>query len=325
MAQECGQQAVGRLAPSPTGALHVGNARTFLLAWLSIRKSGGRLILRVEDLDSPRIKPETTQYAIDDLHWLGLDWEEGPDRGGPHEPYVQTARTAIYDEVLAELRSRELIYPCTCSRNDIAQAASAPHWEHEGFLYPGTCAQRTARDAESLPPGTFAWRFRTTDEVSRFLERGREERTCDVKSELGDFVVAKKDGTAAYQLAVVVDDHAMDITQVVRGDDLLASTYRQLQLYQALDWEPPEFFHVPLMIGPDGHRLAKRHGDTRISTLRGEGVTAERLIGWLACSAGIHPSANPCTASSLIDRFDWEQVADSTPTVFDETSRNELR
>lgn len=298
---------VGRLAPSPTGAQHVGNARTYLLAWLSIRSRGGRVILRIEDIDSPRVKSGAAREALEDLTWLGLDWDEGPDRDGPHGPYVQTERLAEYRAALERLIAAERVYPCTCTRSDVAQAASAPHVGQEGPRYPGLCAHRTAVEAASLS-GPFAWRFRTTAAERTLCDRVVGVRTCRVGPELGDFVVAKGDGTPAYQLAVVVDDHAMGVTEVLRGDDLLPSAFRQTELYDALGWTPPVFAHVPLVVGPDGRRLAKRHGDTRLSQLRQAGQGPERLLGWLAWSCGLRPDAAPTTARELLDGFSLDRL-----------------
>ncbi len=265
----------GRLAPSPTGAQHVGNARTYLIAWLAARAQDGRLVLRIEDIDSPRIKPGAAAQAEEDLRWLGLDWDEGP--------IVQTERLPFYEAALTKLQARELVYPCTCSRTDVERAASAPHAEHEGAAYPGTCSTRRVRDTAALVGRPFAWRFRA--------------------AEIGDFVVWKSAGTPAYQLAVVVDDSAQGITEVIRGDDLVPSTPRQLQLYAALGVPPPRFVHVPLVVGPDGRRLAKRHGDTRLAALRSAGVTAEALLGLLAWSCGWLPKVEPITARALIPLF----------------------
>jgi glutamyl-tRNA synthetase len=299
---------IGRLAPSPTGAQHVGNARTFLLAWLSARSKQGRLILRMEDIDSPRIKAGAAQQAVDDLHWLGLDWDEGPDIGGPQLSYVQTDRVRLYERALDQLKERELVYPCTCSRSDIAAAASAPHVGQEGPRYPGTCAQNSAASATLLPPGSFAWRLRTTDRLRTFLDGTAGEASCNVWQELGDFVIAKADGSPAYQLAVVVDDHDMQISEVVRGDDLLPSAFRQLELYEMFDWQPPRFAHVPLVVGEDGRRLAKRHGDTRLATLRDAGVPSAKLIGLLAWSCGLREDIAPITPRELLADFDWRKV-----------------
>jgi glutamyl-tRNA synthetase len=293
---------IGRLAPSPTGAQHIGNARTYLLAWLSIRSRGGRLVLRIEDIDSPRIKPGATAQAIADLRWLGLDWDEGPDTGGRHAPYVQTERSDLYAAALAELRAAERIYPCTCTRSDVAAAASAPHVGQEGPIYPGTCRSRRAADAESLKP-PFCWRFRTTDTERTIRDRVRGEVKLNVARDLGDFVIAKTDGSPSYQLAVVVDDHAMGITEVLRGDDLLPSAFRQLELYDFFGYAPPEFAHVPLVIGPDGRRLAKRHGDTRLSLFRDAGQGPERLLGLLAQSCGLRKTAEPVAARELLNGF----------------------
>ncbi len=310
---------VGRLAPSPTGAQHVGNARTYLLVWLSIRSRGGRIVLRIEDIDSPRVKVGAAQQAVDDLHWLGLDWDEGPDVGGPNAPYVQTERVDLYREALARLQQDERVYPCTCTRSDIESAASAPHIEHEGPIYPGTCATRTASDAATLGDSPFAWRFRTTETAREFddLVAGRQQ--ASVKQQLGDFVVGKMDGLPAYQLAVVCDDHAMGVTEVLRGDDLLPSAFRQIELFDAFRWIPPKFAHMPLVVGPDGRRLAKRHGDTRLMTLRQQGVSAKELLGLLAWSCGLRPTPEPVSATDLLADFSFAQITLS-PFVFDRRS-----
>jgi glutamyl-tRNA synthetase len=308
---------VGRLAPSPTGAQHLGNARTYLLAWLSIRSRGGRLILRMEDIDSPRIKRRAAQQAIDDLRWLGLDWDEGPDISGPHAPYVQTARIEHYEAALAQLRAAEQVYPCTCTRGDVAAAASAPHVGQEGPRYPGTCSFRRAADADELTKRDqpFCWRFRASSLRHDLDDLVAGKQTCSVGEELGDFVVYKSAGSPAYQLAVVVDDLAMGVTEVLRGDDLLPSAFRQLELYRFFS-NPhtpcagavpativPAFAHVPLVVGEDGRRLAKRHGDTRISLLRERGVPPQKLVGLLAWSAGLQPAPNPLGPSELLSGF----------------------
>lgn len=301
-------QPVGRLAPSPTGAQHVGNARTYLLAWLSIRSRGGRLILRIEDIDSPRVKRGAAEQAIEDLRWLGLDWDEGPDVGGPSAPYVQTERMPLYREALEKLAAAERIYPCTCTRSDVEAAASAPHAGLEGPIYPGTCAGRSFADVATLAEAKFAWRLRTTDETRHLDDRVAGHHWLNVAAELGDFVVAKADGSPAYQLAVVVDDHAMGVTEILRGDDLLPSAFRQLELYDFFGWQPPQMAHVPLVVGTDGRRLAKRHGDTRLATLRKAGVRAERLVGLLAWSCGLLPKPAEIVAKELIAGFELANV-----------------
>ena len=288
-----------RLAPSPTGAQHVGNARTFLIAWLSARAQGAQLTLRIEDIDSPRIKPGAAEQIVDELRWLGLDWDEGP--------IIQTQRLALYEVALERLKEQGLVYPCTCSRSDVAQAASAPHLENEGPAYPGTCSHRKVADAASLEGRPFAWRFRVTESPS-FVDGFRGRTSVDLKQIGGDFVVWKSSRTPAYQLAVVVDDAALGITEVLRGDDLSPSSPRQLLLYRALGWSAPRFVHVPLVVGPDGRRLAKRHGDTRLSALRAANVKLEALVGLLAWSCGWLVEPEPITASDLLGRYRLDAI-----------------
>jgi glutamyl-tRNA synthetase len=288
----------GRLAPSPTGAQHIGNARTYLIAWLSARSQNGELLLRIEDIDSPRVKAGAHEQALDDLRWLGLDWDG--------EPIVQTQRLPLYQAALEVLQRQELVYPCTCSRTDILAAASAPHLEHEGPSYPGTCAGRCVRDAEQLI-APFAWRFRV-QESPEYWDEFYGLTKIDLLQLGGDFVVWKNTNTPAYQLAVVVDDAEMGITEVIRGDDLIPSTPRQLLLYRALGKSSPRFAHVPLVVGEDGRRLAKRHGDTRLATLREEGVSPEELIGGLAASCGWLAQPEPVTAKELLAVFDLRKI-----------------
>jgi glutamyl-tRNA synthetase len=293
------------LAPSPTGAQHVGNARTYLIAWLSARSRHGTVVLRIEDIDSPRIKPGAADETCADLRWLGVDWDAGP--------IVQTQRLDLYAAALRRLQDQELVYPCTCSRGDVERAASAPHLEHEGPVYPGTCAGRSAADAVHLGGRPFAWRFRVPVSPIFYDDAFRGPVSLDLRKLGGDFVVWKSAGTPAYQLAVVVDDASQGVTEVIRGDDLIPSTPRQLLLYQALQLPPPRFAHVPLVVGPDGRRLAKRHGDTRLSQLRKQGLTPEALVGLLAYSCGWCSRIEPITASDLISRFRLESIP---PTPF---------
>ncbi len=290
----------GRLAPSPTGAQHVGNARTYLIAWLSARSRGGEVALRIEDIDSPRVKAGAAEQACEDLRWLGLDWDEGPA--------VQTERLAFYEEALRQLRERELVYPCTCTRADVERAASAPHAEHEGPVYPGICAGRRAADADALAGRPYCWRCRAAGLAGEFMDAFRGPTRVPAAELGGDFVVWKSAGTPAYQLAVVVDDAAMGVTEVVRGDDLVPSTPRQLLLYRTLGVTPPAFAHVPLVVGPDGRRLAKRHGDTRLASLRAAGVTAEGLLGLLAWSCGWIGRIEPVTARELVPLFRLDTI-----------------
>jgi glutamyl-tRNA synthetase len=300
------REEVSRLAPSPTGAQHVGNARTYLIAWLSARRHGGRVVLRIEDIDSPRVKPGADQEACADLRWLGLDWDAGP--------VVQSERLPLYQSALDRLKERGLVYPCTCTRTDVERAASAPHLEHEGPVYPGTCAGRRAADADLLRGQSYCWRFRVPASSPSFHDGFRGPTQIDLRTLGGDFVVWKAprpgttESTPAYQLAVVVDDAAQGVTEVVRGDDLVPSTPRQLLLYEALELPPPRFIHVPLVVGPDGRRLAKRHGDTRLSSLRQKGVRAEMLLGLLAWSCGWLERVEPVSVTDLLPLFRLETI-----------------
>lgn len=264
--------------------------------------------MRIEDLDSPRVKSWAVAQAMEDLRWLGLDWDEGPDIGGGNSPYVQTERIGIYRDAFESLRAKDRIYPCVCSRSDVLAAASAPHAGQEGPIYPGTCAALPTNDTDALRDQQFAWRFRTYDTERHFKDAVCGDVAMNVAKELGDYVIAKADGTPAYQLAVVLDDHAMGVTEVLRGDDLLPSAFRQLELYEFFGWTPPAFAHVPLVIGPDGRRLAKRHGDTRLATLRGQGVRAESLLGMLAQSCGLRATAELTTARQLLADFDLAKL-----------------
>ncbi|MEZ6151673.1 MAG: glutamate--tRNA ligase family protein [Pirellulaceae bacterium] len=379
------QPVVGRLAPSPTGALHLGNARSFLLAWLSVRQQHGRLILRIEDIDSPRVKPWGMQSTIDDLRWLGLDWDAGPEAAMNNTvsvrdstppihgiDYIQTRRLARYQQVLEQLIADGSVYRCTCSRSEVALAASAPHESSlatlEGPVYPGTCRPSKKSDApRSLSTDKFVWRWRFADGEASWNDQLRGIMRAIPAEQLGDFVIARGmwpdappsdfgmwpdappsdfrmwpdarpsdlhlsdshlseqradfpiahwNCTPAYQLAVVVDDHDMQVTEVVRGDDLIFSTFRQLAILGHLGWRPPRYIHVPLMIGPDGRRLAKRHGDTRLSTFRQSGVSPERIVGYLAWTLGLQAAPEPLQAVDLIGRLDW-QALPLAPTIVD--------
>ncbi|MDP7061849.1 MAG: tRNA glutamyl-Q(34) synthetase GluQRS [Planctomycetota bacterium] len=288
---------VGRLAPSPTGVLHLGNARSFLLAWLDIRARGGSILLRIEDLDGPRVRAGAEQAAIEDLQWLGLDWDV---------PLVrQSERLPLYRQALQQLQKAGRAYRCICSRKDVEQAASAPHLGEEGPIYPGTCKQGIAGVEHALPPN---YRFHVAPSNTRFHDRFVGDVAYNVAEQLGDFVIWKRDDEPAYQLAVVVDDAAMGITDVLRGDDLLSSAARQTQVYEALGLSLPNFAHTPLIVGKDGRRLAKRHGDTSLHAFREQGVAAETVVGWLAWKSGLQDSPAPVTAAELVSVFDLQKV-----------------
>jgi len=266
----------GRLAPSPTGYLHLGHARTFLIAAERTRQANGALILRNEDLDLDRCRPEFAEAMFEDLRWLGIEWQEGPDCGGPHAPYSQSERRDFYFAVWKQLRDRGLIYPCNCSRKDLAQSATAPNDSDDELIYPGKC--RTRADAWNFEtPAGVNWRFRVPDgEEIRFFDQHLGPQAYVAGRNFGDFVIWRRDDVPAYQLAVVADDHAMKITQVVRGADLLKSTARQLLLYSALNWDPPQFYHCDLVRDEHGERLAKRNDALSIRKLRESGMTTEK-------------------------------------------------
>ena len=268
----------GRLAPSPTGLLHLGHARTFLIAARRVAENHGTLILRNEDLDPQRSRPEFVDAMIEDLQWLGVRWTEGPDCGGPLAPYSQSERRALYLEAWRKLRDLGAIYPCTCSRKDLASAASAPNDTDDEPMYPGHCRGRSdARQFES--PAGVNWRFRVPDgETLAFRDLNLGPQSYVAAHDFGDFLVWRRDDVPAYQLAVVVDDAAMCITEVVRGADLLKSTARQLLLIRALGYPIPDYYHCELLRDREGVRLAKRHDALSIRHLRESGMTAAQVI-----------------------------------------------
>jgi glutamyl-tRNA synthetase len=302
----------GRYAPSPTGSLHFGNLRTALLAWLMAREKGGSFVLRVEDLDLPRVVAGSSAGIVRDLSWLGLDWDEGPDVGGPCGPYYQSARQDIYRAVLAELATRGLLYPCFCTRADLARVARAKQEGDDTRRYPGTCRHLTRQrfrqyQAEGRPA---ALRLRVRNETLEFadLVAGRQRQSPARHG--GDFVVLRADGIVSYQLAVVVDDALMGISQVVRGADLLDSTFRQLALYRALGYPVPTYFaHVPLVRDETGARLAKRDRSVGLESVRDRGMTPGWVLGRLAASCGIWPDGEPARASDLLTTFDGSRLA----------------
>lgn len=287
----------GRFAPSPTGDLHLGSAATALVAWLRARAAGGHVVLRVEDIDGPRVVAGSEARQLDDLRWLGLDWDEGPDVGGPHAPYRQSERHAQYEAALAHLERQRLVYRCDCSRAEIARVASAPHQGDDGPRYPGTCRTR--------PPGPWrrppAIRLRVPDREVTIDDAFQGPRTQHVQRAVGDFVLKRGDGAYAYQLAVVVDDLEMRVNEVVRGYDLLASAPRQALLAELLGGRPPAFAHVPLVVHADGSRLAKRAGGTMVRAHRA--APADVLIGRLAHTLGLVSDAGPRSPRDLVAVF----------------------
>jgi glutamyl-tRNA synthetase len=309
----------GRYAPSPTGALHLGNLRTALLAWLFARAAGGAFILRMEDLDRPRARPGAAGRALEDLRWLGLDWDEGPDVGGPLGPYTQSQREDIYRAALARLEVRGLLYPCYCTRAELARLASAPQGPgDEGQRYPGTCRRLSARErrAREAAGRRASLRFRAPEGEMRFEDEVAGPVCEDVSRTAGDFVVRRSDGVIAYQLAVVVDDALMGINQVVRGADLLSSTARQLALFDALRYpRPMRFAHVPLVVNAAGERLAKREEAEGIAGPRARGLVARQVVGALAASCGLWPPGEPATPAEVLAAFDAGRVSAEPGTI----------
>lgn len=301
----------GRYAPSPTGALHLGNLRTALLAWLFARAAGGAFILRMEDLDRPRTRLGAARRILADLRWLGLDWDEGSDVGGPLGPYVQSQRAALYAAALGRLRAHDLLYPCYCTRAELAEyarLASAPQSPtDEPPPYPGTCRhlsarERRAREASGRRPSL---RFPAPSVPLAFVDCVAGTVTEHVDQRVGDFIVRRGDGVVAYQLAVVVDDALMGITQVVRGADLLGSTARQLALFDALGYpRPTAYAHVPLALDERGERLAKRDAAAGIDACRARGIEPAMVLGALAASCNLWPRGMPATPPELLAAFD---------------------
>lgn len=307
----------GRLAPSPTGSLHLGHARSFLLGWWHARSRGGRLILRLEDIDRERVKPGMADQCLRDLEWLGLDWD------GP--VWVQSQDARAHAAALQKLIDAELAYPCVCSRKEIEAAQSAPHADEPKGRYPGTCRGKYAsvEEAERKSGRSAALRFRTRTGgvVVDDAFAGRYE--SDVEREVGDFPIALRAGSLAYQLAVVVDDARASVDEVLRGDDLLASTPRQFLLQEALGVPHPTWYHVPLVVDEGGRRLAKRSDDLSLARLRSEGVEPRAIVAWVARRSGML-GAEMQTAHELATEFDIARVP-RTPVVFREADIEELR
>lgn len=285
---------VTRLAPSPTGALHLGNARTFLINWALARQGNWRIVLRIEDLDGPRIKEGALEQTIDILRWLGMDWDG--------EPLIQSRDLAPYEEAMSHLTAQGLVYPCELTRKEIAAAASAPHDGERSEVHFPPHLRPEERPRTFEDRGT-NWRLAVPESEISFEDAiaGPQRRTP--ARSVGDIVLWTKRSAPAYQLAVVVDDHRQGVTEVVRGDDLLDSAARQLLIHRALGLNPePRYTHLPLVLGADGRRLAKRHGDTRLAHYRELGAPPERLIGLLASWSGLE--REPMSAADFAARFD---------------------
>jgi glutamyl-tRNA synthetase len=308
---------VGRLAPSPTGHLHLGHARSFLLAWWHARSRGGRILLRFEDLDVDRASPDQVETALRDLEWLGLDWDG--------EPFLQSAGMDRLMSFAHRLLDEGLAYPCTCSRGDIRTAQSAPHGTTGEVRYPGTCRGRfrslaEARAATGRDPGL---RFVVAPGERIVPDRFAGPFVCNPEKEVGDFLITRRDGSPAYQLAVVVDDLVAGVTEVVRGDDLLPSAARQMLLLEALGEAPPDYFHVPLVCDGTGRRLAKREADLGLAELRASGVDPRAVVAWVARHSGFETVERP-RAEELTRDFAMERVP-RTPVRVDAGELSALR
>lgn len=294
----------GRFAPSPSGRMHLGNLLSALLAWLDVRSQGGVMVLRIEDLDPERCTRQRAERLVDDLEWLGLDWDEG----GLTPEYMQSCRAEIYAGAFQRLTGLGLTYPCYCTRAE-RLAAGAPHREDGTVVYSGRCAsltreERAALEAAGRRP---AWRVRVPDEEVTVPDGHMGPYTENLRRDCGDFILRRSDGVWAYQLAVVADDALMGVNRVVRGGDLLSSAPRQAWLHRTLGYEPPEFCHLPLLTDPTGRRLSKRDADLDMGALR-ERYAPRELAGYLAFLAGLQPEPAPASPEELIGTFSWEKV-----------------
>ena len=291
---------VGRFAPTPSGRMHLGNVFSALMAWASVRSQNGSLILRVEDLDIRAHNPQYTSLLLDDLQWLGLTWDKGP--------YYQSRRTELYQEALLDLRQQGLLYPCFCSRADL-HAAQAPHASDGTYVYAGTCRNLSQSERKELSSHKIpATRIHVPNKIYAFEDKVYGSTSQNLAESCGDFIVQRADGVFAYQLAVVVDDADMGITEVVRGSDLLSSTPRQLYLQDVLGLSHPTYAHLPLLVAPDGRRLSKRNHDLDLGVLRSQGKTPEEILGFLAYCVGLTEENEPLSAVQIANRFSWETL-----------------
>ena len=301
----------GRFAPSPTGLLHLGNAWSFLLTWLCSRSCFGRIVLRIEDLDPDRSRREWSENIMTDLKWLGMDWDEGPDIGGPNGPYLQSERTQYYERMLRRLSELDIVYPCFCTRKELRELAGAPHGAADGLgdggaAYPGTCRNLSQEERQTrIRSGrrSSLRLFCPDDRIEHFTDLVQGAQDIAIADCGGDFVLRRSDGVWAYQLAVVCDDIAMGITHVVRGEDIKFSTPRQLYLYHLFKEPYPVYAHVPLLHDSNGQRLAKRHKSLSLASLRQKGCRAEKVVGWLAWQAGLQEKPCPVMPVQLAEKL----------------------
>ena len=313
---------VGRFAPSPTGRMHLGNIFTAVLSWLSVRSRGGKWILRIEDLDPQRSKYEYARQLEDDLQWLGMTWDEGGiDNIGPHGPYRQSLRDDIYNQYLTRLKSTGLTYPCFCTRADI-MATQAPHQSDGRVIYKGTCRPEEFPACKPLqePARRHATRLFVPDEEIEFNDGVFGKQHSNLATDCGDFILQRADGAWAYQLAVVVDDALMGVTEVVRGSDLLLSTAQQLYLYGLLGFKAPAYVHLPLICNAEMKRLSKRDQSLSMEALRIR-YSPDEIIGHIAALANLIPSYSPCSLKELIKLFSWDKIPKTMSIVHDDISQ----
>ena len=300
-------ETLGRFAPTPSGDVHIGNAFCYLLAWLSTKQQGGRILLRMEDVDTPRVVAGKAQQTLEDLHWLGLSWDLGPEDGKSSDEYFQSARTEIYNEIFRKLKADGEVYPCFCSRADLLNA-SAPHAEDGHSIYPGSCAKLTeAQRTEKALLRKPAWRIRTPHESYAFDDGLQGHVSMELAREYGDFPIRRADGIYCYQFVAAVDDALMGVNEVVRSKDLLLSTPQQLFIFSRLGIQPPKYIHIPMILNSDGSRMAKRGCSTAISQLKDK-YSPEEMLGRLAYLAGQQKDFSPVTLDRLLEIFSWDKV-----------------
>lgn len=307
-----------RFAPSPTGNLHIGNARTAIMNWIYTRHCGGQFILRIEDTDEERSTKESETKILNDLKWLGLDWDEGPDVGGETGPYRQSERKSIYDESIQKLRIENKIYPCYCTPDELEERRKEALEKGQSSIYDGRCRNLTAEQIQQYENEgrSSVLRFKVTGETLSYIDLVKGEMSINL-SEIGDFVLVRPDGMPMYNFACVIDDGLMKISHVIRGDDHVINTYRQILLYQALGWEIPAFAHIPMILGPDRTRLSKRHGATSVAQYEEEGFLPEALINFLSLLAWSSESGEEILSlEQIVEEFDFKRVSKSA-AVFD--------
>lgn len=297
----------GRFAPTPSGNMHIGNSFCYFLAWLSIKQRGGRIVLRMEDTDVPRMRKSAMLQTLSDLEWLGLTWDEGPEPGQTNGDYYQSCRTEIYDRVFAGLRDRGAVYPCFCSRKDIRLAA-APHVEDRAPVYPGTCwRMRPEQSAELMKIKKPTWRLHLEPETISLHDRLFGNFSWNIQTECGDVPIKRADGVYCYQFTTALDDALMGISEVVRSNDLLTSTPWQIYIQRLIGSQEPSYIHIPMLLDESGKRMAKRDSSLSICEIR-KHYAPEEVLGRLAYLANLWPDWNSCTVNQLLPIFSWDRL-----------------